>query len=207
MQACNLLSFYLECVLRVVQAVHSDVILHGRAGDGAEDGELEALGGGGAQRLAHQAVRAQRLRQNVAGLVVHLNVARRGEVLLAHHHHVLRMRTGKTCDAACSWEKWDHRDAKPRHDNISVTLGRQVFSSINNRGKKDKLSYFCASNFTFSIFTPLNGDFSVKRAANCIFLSILHSSMAWRVELYLLSYCLKVVWIISSYIFVCKVYA
>lgn len=95
MQTCNLLRFYLECVLRVVQAVHSDVILHGRAGDGAEDGELEALGGGGAQGLAHQAVRAQRLGQDVAGLVVHLNVARRGEVLLAHHNHVLRWRQEK----------------------------------------------------------------------------------------------------------------
>lgn len=34
----NLQCIYLECVLCVVQAVDSDVILHGGAGDGAENG-------------------------------------------------------------------------------------------------------------------------------------------------------------------------
>lgn len=81
---------YLESILRVVQAVDPDVVLHGGAGDRAENGQFEALDGGGAQRLAHEAVRAQRLRQDVAGLVVHLNVTRRGEVFLPYHHHILR---------------------------------------------------------------------------------------------------------------------
>lgn len=81
---------YLERVLRVVQAVDPDVILHGGAGDGAENGEFEALGGCGAQGLAHEAVCAQRLRQDVAGLVIHLDVARRGEILLSYHHHILQ---------------------------------------------------------------------------------------------------------------------
>lgn len=80
---------HLQRVLRVVQAVDSDVVLHGGAGDGPEDGQLQALDGGGAQRLAHQAVRAQRLCEDVAGLFVHLDVARRGEILLPDHHHVL----------------------------------------------------------------------------------------------------------------------
>lgn len=90
MQTCKLLRIHLECVLRVVQAVDPDVILHGRAGDGAKNGELEALGGRSAQGLAHQAVCTQRLCQDVAGLVIHLNIARRGEVLLPDHHHVLQ---------------------------------------------------------------------------------------------------------------------
>lgn len=81
---------YLESILRVVQAVDPDVVLHGGAGDRAENGQFEALDGGSAQRLAHEAVRAQRLRQDVAGLVVHLNVTRRGEVFLPNHHHILR---------------------------------------------------------------------------------------------------------------------
>lgn len=81
---------YLECVLRVVQAVDSDVILHGRAGDGTEDGQFEALDGGGAEGLAHETVRTQGLRQDVAGLLVHLDVAWRGEVFLPYHHHILQ---------------------------------------------------------------------------------------------------------------------
>lgn len=66
------------------------MILHGGAGDGAEDGKFEALGGGGTKRLAHEAVGAQRLCQDVTGLVVHLDVARRGEVFFPYHHHILR---------------------------------------------------------------------------------------------------------------------
>lgn len=66
------------------------MILHGGAGDWAEDGEFEALGGGGAERLAHEAVGAQRLCQDVASLVVHLDVARRGKVFFAYHHYVLQ---------------------------------------------------------------------------------------------------------------------
>lgn len=80
---------YLESVLGVVQAVDPDVVLHGGAGDRPENSQLEALDGGGAQRLAHQAVGAQRLRQDVARLVIHLDVTRRGKVLLADHHHIL----------------------------------------------------------------------------------------------------------------------
>lgn len=92
MATCSLRRTNLECVLRVVQAVDSDVILHGGAGDGTEDGQFEAFDGGGAERLAHEAVRAQSLRQYVAGLLIHLDVARCGEVLLPYHHHILQSR-------------------------------------------------------------------------------------------------------------------
>lgn len=87
---CNMRHVYLERVLCVVQAVDSDVILHGGAGDRAEDGQLEALGGGSAESLAHEAVGAQRLCQDVAGLVIHLDVARRGEILFAYHDYILQ---------------------------------------------------------------------------------------------------------------------
>lgn len=122
MRTCDLLRIHLECVLRVVQAVDPDVILHGRAGDRAKNGQFEALSGRSAQRLAHQTVCTQRLCQDVAGLVVHLNIARRGEVLLTDHHHVLQRgqeeqktvtqlwamainntETATTFDGICSW--------------------------------------------------------------------------------------------------------
>ena len=80
----------LEGVLRVVQAVHSDVVLQRGGGDGPEDGQLQPLGGGLADGLAHQAVGAQGLGEDVAGLLVHLDVAGSGEVLLPHHHHLLK---------------------------------------------------------------------------------------------------------------------
>lgn len=86
----HLLCVYLERVLRVVQAVDSDVILHGGAGDRAKNGEFEALGRRGAERLAHEAVGAQRLCQDVAGLVIHLDVTRRGEVFFSYHHDILQ---------------------------------------------------------------------------------------------------------------------
>lgn len=91
---------HLERVLRVVQAVDSDVVLHGGAGDGPENGQLEALDGGGTQRLAHEAVRAQRLCQDVAGLLVHLDIARRGEILLSDHHHILDRKDGEVSRGA-----------------------------------------------------------------------------------------------------------
>lgn len=81
--------FYLESILRVVQAVDSDVILHGGTGHRTKDGEFEPLDSGCAERLPHQAVRTQGLCQDVARLVIHLDIARRGEILLSYNHHIL----------------------------------------------------------------------------------------------------------------------
>lgn len=80
---------YLKCILSVIQAINPDVIIQSRARDGPKDSQLEPLGGCFANRLAHQAVRPQSLRQNMTCLWVHLHVAGRGEVLLSHYNHIL----------------------------------------------------------------------------------------------------------------------
>lgn len=90
MKTCHQLSIYLKRVLRVIQAVDSDVILHSWASDGAKNGEFEALGGCSTQRLAHEAVCTQCLCQDVTGLVIHLNIARRGKIFFSDHHHILQ---------------------------------------------------------------------------------------------------------------------
>lgn len=80
---------YLENILVVIQAVNPDVIIQRGAADGSKNSQLKPLGGCLAHGLAHQAVRPQCLRQDVARLRVHLHVAGGGEVLLADHNHVL----------------------------------------------------------------------------------------------------------------------
>ncbi len=90
---CVVALLTLSASLRVVQTVDSDVVLQDGAADRAEDGQLQSLSGGGADRLTHQTVRAQRLRQDVTRFLIHLDIAGSGEVLLTHHHHVLHTQT------------------------------------------------------------------------------------------------------------------
>lgn len=80
---------YLKCILSVIQAINPDVIIQSCARDGPKNSQLEPLGGCFANRLAHQAVSPQCLRQNMTCLWVHLHIAGRGEVLLSHYNHVL----------------------------------------------------------------------------------------------------------------------
>lgn len=81
---------YLQGVLSVIQTVHSEAVLQRGAAEGPEEGQLQALGGCLGGGLPDQGVGAEVLAEEVTGLRVQLNVARGGEVFLAHHHHVLR---------------------------------------------------------------------------------------------------------------------
>ena len=81
---------YLQGILSVIQAVHSEAVLQRGAAEWPEDGQLQALCGCCGGGLPDQGVGAEVLGEEVAGLRVQLNVARGGEVLLANHHHVLR---------------------------------------------------------------------------------------------------------------------
>lgn len=81
---------YLQGILSVIQAVHSEAVLQRGAAEWPEDGQLQALCGCFGGGLPDQGVGAEVLREEVAGLHVQLDVARGGEVLLANHHHVLR---------------------------------------------------------------------------------------------------------------------
>lgn len=80
---------YLQCILVVIQTIDPDVIVQSRAGDRSENRQFEPFGGCLADRLAHQAVSPQSLRQDVTCLWVHLHVAGGGEVFLPDYNHVL----------------------------------------------------------------------------------------------------------------------
>lgn len=73
----------------VVQAVHADGVVQGGAGRRGEEEQLEALGSGHAQGLAHQRKAAQLLREHIARARIQLAVVEVGGRLLAQMQHVL----------------------------------------------------------------------------------------------------------------------
>lgn len=68
---------YLECMGGVMDAVDAEAVVEGEAGGpGGKQGQLQALAGGLRRaRLAHQAVRSQLLHENMATLLLELQVA------------------------------------------------------------------------------------------------------------------------------------
>ena len=85
---------YLECIVGVMQAVDSDVVLEGGAGHGGKQKQLEALGRGHAESLSHQGESAQLLREDIAGAGLQLAVVEVGGCLLAEVQHVLQAGPG-----------------------------------------------------------------------------------------------------------------
>lgn len=75
----------------VVDAVDAKAVVQGEAGRaGGKQRQLQALAGRLRRAgLAHQAVRSQLLHENVATLLLQLQVARRRQTLLSHRQHLL----------------------------------------------------------------------------------------------------------------------
>lgn len=75
----------------VVDAVDAKAVVQGEAGRaGGEQRQLQAFAGRLRRAgLAHQAVRSQLLHENVATLLLQLQVARRRQTLLSHRQHLL----------------------------------------------------------------------------------------------------------------------
>lgn len=65
---------YLECIVGVMQAVHTDAVLEGRAGHGSKQQEFEALGGSHTEGLSHQGKAAELLSEDIAGTRLQLAV-------------------------------------------------------------------------------------------------------------------------------------
>lgn len=81
----------LECMWGVMDAVDTKAVVQGEAGrTGGEQRQLQAFAGRLRRAgLAHQAVRSQLLHENVATLLLQLQVARRRQTLLSHRQHLL----------------------------------------------------------------------------------------------------------------------
>lgn len=75
-----------------MDTVDTQTVVQGEARrSGGEQCQLQALAGGPRRAgLAHEAVRAQLLHEDMAALLLQLQVARRRQSLLPHRQHILR---------------------------------------------------------------------------------------------------------------------
>lgn len=80
---------YLESIVGVVQAVHSDIVLKGSAGHRSKQKEPEALGGSHAEGLSHQGKAAKLLGEDIAGPGLQLAVVEVRGGLFTEVQHVL----------------------------------------------------------------------------------------------------------------------